>query len=372
MMNTMMRWIRDAWLIVGVTLLLVLLLDRALLALIPEQGQLPQVVPGASAVARRDAAAYGQANWVDDYYREHRQARSLRWEPYVYWRRQAFVGKQINIDAAGHRQTLPLARGDDPLEVWVFGGSTIWGTGVRDTHTIPSELARLLRQRGIDAEVTNLGESGYVSSQGLISLLRLLQAGQRPDLVVFYDGVNDVFAALQSGQAGIPQNENERRKDFRVTNGLDNYLAGFPAILEGVQRLAMRWSGSTPLTAPEVLATRVIYAYLVNVRAIRALGQSFGFTPVFFWQPSIFSRAQPDPDERRIIDASLAYHRDLQRAADAEIRQRGPEKAGVVSLSGLFDQQDDPVYLDFCHLSEAGNRQVAAALLDHLPLTSSP
>ena len=368
MMKTIIRGIREAWLILGVTVLVVLLVNEALKAWIPENGNLVRVKPGAVAPPRRAAAAYEQADWADQYYREHRQARGMRWQPYVYWRRLAFTGATINIDAVGHRQTPTSETAQHAKQILVFGGSTIWGTGVRDQHTIPSELAALLNLGGSAATVTNLGESGYVSSQGLISLLRELHAGKLPDLVIFYDGVNDVFSALQSGQAGIPQNEIERQRDFRVTSGLDNYLAGFPDTLEGVARLAERWSQGAALPDIKKLAKELVDVYLINVKAIQALGQAFGFETVFFWQPSVFSKANPAPGEQAIIDASFAAHRDLQLAADAELRRRSSTDPQVTNLSGAFGQLEEAVYLDFCHLSERGNRHIASIIVDHLGL----
>ena len=115
-------------------------------------------------------------------YRENARCAHVRWEPYVYWRRLPCSGSYINVDAAGLRRTwAPPARpGRRPLRIFFFGGSAAWGTGVRDEHTVPSELARYLAAAGIDAEVVNYGETGYVSTQDVIALLRELQRGHRP------------------------------------------------------------------------------------------------------------------------------------------------------------------------------------------------
>jgi lysophospholipase L1-like esterase len=77
-------------------------------------------------------------------------------------------------------------------KVWVFGGSTIFGIGTPDSATIPSYLSRELNAHSSDCvEVTNLGAEGYVTNQELILLLQQLKAGHRPDIAVFYDGVNE-------------------------------------------------------------------------------------------------------------------------------------------------------------------------------------
>ena len=99
----------------------------------------------------------------------------------------------------------------------MLGGSSLWGFGARDNETIPSLLARDLDQRGWRVDLKNLSEIGYVSTQELIALFRELQAGYRPDVVIFYDGVNDTTAALLlEGEAGLTTNEVNRRQEFNL------------------------------------------------------------------------------------------------------------------------------------------------------------
>ena len=57
----------------------------------------------------------------------------------------------------------------------MLGGSSLWGFGARDDQTIPSLLARRLHDRGVQVEVKNLSDLGYVSTQEVIGLLRELQ-----------------------------------------------------------------------------------------------------------------------------------------------------------------------------------------------------
>lgn len=52
----------------------------------------------------------------------------------------------------------------------------------------------------------NYGENAYVSTQGLIHLILLLESGDVPDMVIFYDGVNDILAASQSWMPIVHQN----------------------------------------------------------------------------------------------------------------------------------------------------------------------
>src|SRR5262245_47091228 len=64
------------------------------------------------------------------------------------------------------------------------------GTGVRDEHTIASLFAQRFAQFGwSDFHVVNYGESAYVATQSLLTLLLELRAGNIPEIVIFYDGI---------------------------------------------------------------------------------------------------------------------------------------------------------------------------------------
>ena len=98
----------------------------------------------------------------------------MQWEPYTYYTRKPFSGSYLNIDAHGWRRTWNLPA-TQPVEIYMFGGSTTFGIGARDDYTIPSILSKMLAQvfPG-QIQVTNYGRPGFVSTQEMILLLREL------------------------------------------------------------------------------------------------------------------------------------------------------------------------------------------------------
>ena len=64
--------------------------------------------------------------------------------------------------------------------------------------------------------VVNFGESAFVSTQGVLTLLRQLQLGNVPQLVIFYDGLNDVYSAYQSGRSDAHQNLDQLARVFEA------------------------------------------------------------------------------------------------------------------------------------------------------------
>jgi len=143
----------------------------------------------------------------DEYFTEIKKVK-MNVVPYYHWRRGSFDGKAVSIDNDSIRKTIKSPN-DNAKKVFMFGGSTTWGTGTPDRYTIASYLQKLL---GEEFDVYNFGETAFVSVQELNLLLENLSNGFIPDIVIFYDGVNDVFASLYS--PGIPRHPQFRPEDY--------------------------------------------------------------------------------------------------------------------------------------------------------------
>ncbi len=361
-MARILGWVRDGWLIVGICLLLFVIADAVLNVVI--DGPEPQlVVPGSVAPSPYSAPFLENSPWVSDFLAEFRDSRRLRWEPYSYWRREPFDGSLINIDESGVRATpTSSVNADDPL-ILMLGGSAMWGTGARDEHTIPSRLAQALADAGRSARVVNLGERAYVSGQSLAALQQWIREGsERPELAVFYDGVNDVFSALQSGRPGIPQNESQRTSDFGASRTVRRLVPAIAAHFQGLTKLRAKLAPAAerePASGSDVAAT-----YLTTTDMGRAVARASGFDALFFWQPSIFGKARLSEFEESVVSASLSAHRDTQLSADAQIaRQSAPQ---VQALMYLFDRNEETVFMDYAHVSEAANEAIAQAMLPYV------
>ncbi|WP_176722315.1 hypothetical protein, partial [Candidatus Thiosymbion oneisti] len=98
---------------------------------------------------------------------------------------------------------------------------------------------------------------------------------------------------------------------------------------------------------------------------------SYGFDPLFYWQPVIFSKRHRSPYEQYWAERFLLIEQmhDIEQMYDAIYRriQRSQalnSRSHFHNLSALFDDVEEPYYRDYCHVSEAGNRLIAAAMVD--------
>lgn len=384
------RLIKDAWLIVGITLLLFGLLEGgASLALF-----IRRQASGANQLApdwRAGADTYTDQSWVKKYYEEFGSSHAVRWMPYVYWRRGPYRGEYINVDSNGIRRTatpVPLSERSRPSgTIFMFGGSTLWGTGARDDFTIPSLVARELQKKGLMSAITNFGESGYVTTQEVLMLLLRLRQGQRPDLVIFYDGINDTGSAYQHHVAGLPQNESNRVREFNLSSPAEFKRRAGMVLRDAASRLStVRLLNG--LVGKSVLRPRaefdtgplysaqftpdgppsmgVVRTYWANVELVKALGEHYHFKYLFYWQPTIFQKAQltkyESGERQKVKNLERFYVETYAAMRQSGLAQKG--EPAFHDLSSVFSDTPAPVYVDWAHLGESGNEIIARRIAD--------
>jgi lysophospholipase L1-like esterase len=366
--------LQTSWSIMGITLVVLLLVEGGFRVIFAVRDRLTAVVVPDRRVVQ---GGYGGADWPVIHYRELEQLQE-RWHPYVYFRQKPFRGQTITIGDDGRRATwqspaLPGARGGhQSLKILMLGGSSFWGFGARDDQTIPSLLARSLHEKGWSVEVKNLAEIGYVSTQELIALTRELQAGYRPDLVIFYDGVNDSTSALLEGEAGLTTNEINRRGEFNLLQSPSRLAATLSVKLvrdSGSYRFAQmvrrRLGGMTAQATPRVpkLADDVVRYYEANVTLAQSLGKSFGFLPLFFWQPTVFTKPALVPvegDEAQKYAWAKPFIDDVYGKIGASPRLKAD--SAFHDLSTIFAGNEGLVFIDYCHTTEEANARIAAEI----------
>lgn len=356
------RVLGAAWSLVGILLVLLLFVEGVCRLIKGPEGQ--ENFPLLTSLMK-------EADWFEEYLEEAGGFRT-QWRPYVYWRLRPQQGRHINISEEGIRRTWAPPSGTEAeapkKRIFMFGGSTLWGAYARDDFTIPSHLSKILNlEHGVNVEVTNFGESGYVSTQEVITLIRRLQRGDTPDLVIFYDGVNDVFSAFQNGEAGLTQQEWHRRDEFNL---LKHYGRSSPFLLSrlehsGINRLLFKCTfrdtgRNRSSIEPKTLAGETVRVYASNLKIVQALGEAEGFKILFYWQPVLFSKKALTPFEQH-LEKTQGASKAAFALAYQSIREAPELKNDPLfhDLSGFFDESGELIFIDFCHITEEGNGQLA-------------
>jgi len=298
------------------------------------------------------------------------------------WGNKEYQGKYINLDPEGHRKTWnPEKFREEPGKIFVLGGSTVWGYGARDDYTIPSYISKQLYESGYNFRVYNFGEFAYTFGQEIITLVLLLRDGYRPDYVITYDGVNDVYAAYQSGEPGALSNQfliHKRLEKRELTNAghiraviadlLDKYskiYMGFKKLKQLVdppeshfQEVAHGYD-DTKLTQ---LGRGIIKNYAESRDLLDSLSKTYGFQYICFWQPNLLTE-ETLADGETDIDVRL-HDETLRRLFKYNNNYLDAQSfSHFYNISDSLRGRKKPYYFDWMHITEEGNDVVARKIV---------
>lgn len=180
-------------------------------------------------------AAYWRARpWTDDF----------RLDPQLGWAYKP----RLDVAAVWDGQPLQFRTNDDGISpgtaqrakpdglfrVMIFGDSIVAGRAVPQDQTVSAHLERLLRARGIPAEVLNCGVPAYSTDQSLLSMERLLPL-YRPDLVIYGFCRNDVGGNTLRVAYEMPKPIFRRTPDGTLELLPPDLRQGIPAFNRGIR-----------------------------------------------------------------------------------------------------------------------------------------
>lgn len=357
------RAIRAAWLIVGVTILGVLLLE----GLYRGQGAVRQWL-GASA-PRPPHPNANEAWWTQWVATEGAVNGPSRFDPYRAWWAEPHHSHWVNVDSGGRRVTVPQGAAPIVHRVVLLGGSVMWGYTVPDSLTIPSLISATLQHRsGGHTEVLNLAQPSYNTTQGLATLLLLLRDGYRPDVVFSLDGNNDVLAALTEGHPGAAFGEGDlARRSAAGWRGVGANVVGllrYSLLLQRLGRVGAARGGPRD-DDPAAGCGDIARGYQTLVSSAEALGRRFGFRTHFLWQPHWATTRKSLTPWELAIRAEAGFPGLMRRCTvEVESLMTAAHDSGFTSLTPLFDADSSDIFLDeFGHLTPQGNARVAEAMV---------
>lgn len=255
------------------------------------------------------------------------------------------------IVTGGKRRTTEVA--DPEFTVWLFGGSTAFGFGQRDEHTIASELVKLAEEDGIRLDVENYGVSGWVNWQETLLFEDELRAGRRPDVAVFLDGANDTALGIEREKYGLLDTGSTYNQT--MTDEQREVLA------RNAEAAGYESRGDL-----DVVTGLAADQYRKGVERSKVLGDEFGVPVMHYWQPQLYTI----PRDRPLVEDALEQ---WQIPADShddlgEVVDRIAEESGVdpIDLTGIYDDVEVPVFYDTSHTNEDGARIEAEAIWETL------
>ena len=294
--------------------------------------------------------------------------------PLTVFRHLPYSGTYVNVSEAGFRHGAnqgPWPPPRDATVVFVFGGSTTFGTGLPDDQTIPSYLQAHLRDLlDEDVNVYNFGQEYYFSRQEAALFANLLHQNHAPTYAVFIDGLND---SIGGGYMLAPPCPN------------DTIIAQFPLVraAQDIRNiLGETSSGHTRATTKDIEGPLANYAahrtdglltqWWITKEQIEAAAEAHGVGILFVWQPV--------PAFQYDLQYHLLYHHVDQlhngpyvqhayEAMDRIIRAEGlcSERAeNLLYLATIQQDRKENLYVDVHHYTGGFSDEIAEMIAQRL------
>ena len=126
-----------------------------------------------------------------------------------YYHKLYFFSAPKNLDCGGWsttkskngpwiRNTINFSDQSNENNIWFFGGSTMYDGVLSDKDTIPSLVSDKLNFNNKNFYIENFGIGGLDLHYEVNNFFNLLRFSKnKPEIVVFYDGYNDIFNKLK-------------------------------------------------------------------------------------------------------------------------------------------------------------------------------
>jgi len=247
-------------------------------------------------------------------------------------------------------------------KIYLFGGSTVYGSEVPDNLTIASQLASL-GANNFSYKVVNMGATSIHSTQQFGRLKAEINVNDG-DVIIFYDGVNDVLQRIiynnQEGyMIGEPKKESFWIKQLRSKSKYSTILFIFYSRM-------LKNTKKTPLT----LIKTSVDNYFNTLIAVNEYVEGQGASFYHFLQPTLFTKKNLNKYELLLIEKGYPFVpkqfiQDFQKAYPL-ISNKLDSVEFSYSLVGAFNNLEKSPYLDFCHVTHVGNKIIAENIWNNI------
>jgi hypothetical protein len=306
---------------------------------------------------------YERKNFIEKFY-------SCTQKKANFYHKLYFFSAPKNIDCDGWstikssngpwiRNTVNFSNISNKKNIWFFGGSSLFNGVVADKDTIPSIFTKKLNENNNDYYVENYAVSGldlHYEVSNFINLLRF--TNNPPEIVVFFDGYNDIFNKIKHGGEFFIHNffnslmydqNNLHKSIYYFSETISNYSVVFKNSLGkkirsfNIKRLKKE---TTSYSVEEIYKD-----FLNSIKLANDIANLNNIEIFFHLQPTTFSRKNPVGIEQKHHSTNNSKTaREVYNMIKQEITL-----SNFYDLSNIFDSYEDQFFYDYGHFGKKGN-----------------
>lgn len=316
-------------------------------------------------------AIYGQENLAD--YKKVFKEQGVPWiyKPFVEFIEVPRDGDFVSVSDDNIRCNI---NGDNSCiiksgkqVIWIFGGSTTFGYGVKNNETIASYLNAMMP----DYEVINFGQAAYYSTSENILFNSFLSQGLVPEIAIFIDGLNDYYFYQTPDRSVASDSINDRlSNDIETLSDRNKFIKfvkniarNFELVLwinNKLKSLSDNDNQVYEIQTDEIIKKvekRLKYNFLSRV----AIADVLNFKVINVLQPvpsyGVGHKTSLVPEELVTLNRHLNSGRGYELIDRSNL---GRINIDFLDMSLL--EISDPMYIDTVHYSSQTNEEIAARL----------
>lgn len=289
----------------------------------------------------------------------------------------------ISLNDLGFRGALPKKNKGNEFRIIMLGGSTVFN-GVPLSKSIPGELEQLFYRDGFgNVKVYNWGVVSFNSGQEL-SLLVHYASDFDPDLVLVYDGANDIYHSYAfESRPGYPYNWQTYEAGLKIIrDGPDisqilNMIVLQSRLItsvfgESLRNRIVEAKHQTPLSNEEedYVMNTTTDAYLSNLKKMCDFSKGNNSKFIAVLQPMlVFKRPLVGKENKLLGENGIQLQSYIKKSyqllnnsyLDLEKKNEKGE-CYYADLSKIFLSYDKEIYWDIVHTNNDGNQFIAAQI----------
>ena len=275
-----------------------------------------------------------------------------------------------NINNEGFRgPEISKEKPENTYRIFVLGGSTTFGAGsTSDGTTIPGYLQKEFDNVNLDfkVEVINAGQMG-LTSWGETQIVKNSLVHYDPDLIIVYDGFNDLVQPYSLIRDGTTANSafDEFWDQLRVTISYYKTIIAAYKFQDSLNNLATGFIIHKDFDQKEIPEKVSIWAN--RMKEICEIGEKNNYKTIVILQPFLEPDKKPLTEYeqnrfemmKKMEPVSTAYQLYIDDLD--EVRKYCTE---AINISNVFYGISEPLFTDIAHLGDRGNQIVAKKIFE--------
>ena len=298
-----------------------------------------------------------------------------------YYHKLYFFSAPKNLDCGGWstikskngpwvRNTINFSGQSNENNIWFFGGSTMYNGALSDKDTIPSLVSKKLNLSDKNFYVENFGIGGLDLHYEVNNFFNLLRFSKnKPEIVVFYDGYNDIFNKLRHGGEFFIFNFSQslmydQNNFYKSVYFFSEFVSDYSVIYKNTLGKKIKKFNIERLrqNKKKFSVQEISEDFINSIKFANDLAKNHKIDVYFFLQPAPFSRKNP-------VGIEALHHKTEEANFAREIYEKistNIDLRNFYDISNIFDNYSEQFFYDYAHLSRKGNLVISEKIFEIL------